>query len=75
VLAAASGSTALGMKYNRFEELPVWKSALSLAMSVYSMTAGDTFKGHRSLRDQLERAQSRYQTTLPRDLKEALLKN
>ena len=44
------------MKYNRFEELPVWKAALELAVSIYSVTSRDDFKGHRSLRDQLERA-------------------
>jgi len=44
------------MKYNRFEELPVWKSAINLAVSVYSLTTGDAFKGHHGLRDQLERA-------------------
>lgn len=44
------------MKYTRFEELPVWKSAIKLAVSIYSITAGDSFKGQYSLRDQLERA-------------------
>lgn len=44
------------MKYNRFEELPVWKAATSLAVSIYSMTGGPDFKGHHRLRDQLERA-------------------
>lgn len=46
----------LVMKYTRFEELPVWKAATSLAVSIYSMTTGPDFKGHHSLRDQLERA-------------------
>jgi len=44
------------MKYNRFEELPVWKAAINLAVSIYSFTTGDAFKGNHSLRDQLERA-------------------
>ena len=44
------------MKYKRFEELPVWKSAIDLAVRVYALTATQEFKGQRSLRDQLERA-------------------
>lgn len=44
------------MKYERFEDLPVWKAAIELAEKVYALTAGDQFKGHSSLRDQLERA-------------------
>jgi four helix bundle protein len=44
------------MKYNRFEELPDWKAAINLAVSIYSLTTEESFKGHCSLRDQLERA-------------------
>ena len=44
------------MKYERFEDLPVWKAAIGLAKRVYTMTANSTFKGHFSLRDQIERA-------------------
>jgi len=44
------------MKYNRFEDLPVWKAAIDLAKRVHTMTADSTFKGHFSLRDQIERA-------------------
>ena len=44
------------MKYERFEDLPVWKSAIDLARGVYTMTANSAFKGHFSLRDQIERA-------------------
>jgi len=44
------------MKYNRFEELPVWQGSIRLAVQVYSLTANNDFKGHHSLRDQLERA-------------------
>ncbi|HEY6333110.1 MAG TPA: four helix bundle protein [Blastocatellia bacterium] len=43
------------MKYDRFEDLPVW-AAISLAVSVYSITLGPEFRRHRSLRDQIERA-------------------
>jgi four helix bundle protein len=44
------------MKYNRFEELPVWNAAIALATSTYTRTLGREFRGHRSLRDQIERA-------------------
>jgi four helix bundle protein len=44
------------MKYSRFEELPVWKDAIELAVRVYRFTTIDAFKGRYSLKDQLERA-------------------
>src|SRR5688572_4689994 len=44
------------MKYSRFEELPVWKDAIELAVRVYALTSQPPFKGNYSLRDQLERA-------------------
>lgn len=44
------------MKYNRFEELPVWQAAIELAEEVYALTANRAFLRQRSLRDQIERA-------------------
>lgn len=44
------------MTYERFEDLPVWKSAIELAKHTYTMTANLAFKGHFSLKDQIERA-------------------
>jgi four helix bundle protein len=44
------------VKYNRFEELPVWQDAQGLAVSVYALTGRGAFKGQSSLRDQIERA-------------------
>ncbi|MDQ6651439.1 MAG: four helix bundle protein [Acidobacteriota bacterium] len=44
------------MKYLRFEELPVWRDAIELAVQVYQFTSQQTFKGRYSLRDQIERA-------------------
>jgi four helix bundle protein len=44
------------MKYERFEDLPVWKAAVQFAVKVYALTAREEFKGHGSLRDNLERA-------------------
>lgn len=47
------------MKYERFEQLPVWpfwSDEIALAVQVYAMTESDAFKGKGSLRDQIERA-------------------
>ncbi len=44
------------MKYNRFEELPVWQDAIELAVRIYDLTAHPAFRGYYSLKDQLERA-------------------
>ncbi len=44
------------MKYNRFEELPVWKAAIELSRQVYALTSKPAFLRKRSLRDQIERA-------------------
>jgi len=42
--------------YKRFEDLPVWQQAIALAENVYQLTQDESFKGHYSLRDQIERA-------------------
>lgn len=44
------------MRYKRFEDLPVWKLAIELAVDVYELTAKPQFKSRYSLRDQIERA-------------------
>lgn len=44
------------MKYNSFEDLPVWQAAIELARRTYALTEHHTFRGHAGLRDQLERA-------------------
>jgi four helix bundle protein len=44
------------MRYTRFEDLPVWKLAIELAMQVYELTSKPLFKSRYSLRDQIERA-------------------
>jgi four helix bundle protein len=44
------------MKYERFEQLPVWQAAIQLAVQTYTMTAKPVFRRQRSLRDQMERA-------------------
>ena len=44
------------MKYNRFEELPVWKDAIELAVRVFQLTTRTSFRRYRSIRDQIERA-------------------
>jgi four helix bundle protein len=44
------------VKYNRFEELPVWQAAIKLGADVFALTSNRAFLRQRSLRDQLERA-------------------
>jgi four helix bundle protein len=44
------------MRYNRFEDLPVWNSAIDLAVQVYELTSQPLFRSHYSLKNQLERA-------------------
>jgi four helix bundle protein len=44
------------MKYNRFEDLPVWQAAIELAVRVFALTAEPCFRGHSGLRNQLENA-------------------
>lgn len=44
------------MKYNRFEDLPVWKAAMDLSLKVYDLTRDRFFNQPGDLRDQLRRA-------------------
>lgn len=44
------------MKYQRFEQLPVWQAALDVAQRVYRLTRGRFFSQPGDLRDQLRRA-------------------
>ena len=44
------------MRYSRFEDLPVWNSAIDLAIQVYNVTEATPFRRRHSLRDQIERA-------------------
>ena len=44
------------MKYERFEQLPVWQAGIDLAVAVYAMTERLEFERRYSLRDQIERA-------------------
>src|SRR5256885_5113216 len=44
------------MKYKRFEELPVWKDAIELAVRSFALTARPCFRGHAGTRNQLENA-------------------
>jgi four helix bundle protein len=44
------------MKYNRFEELPVWQAAIKLAVRVFALTAKPCFRRHAGTRNQLENA-------------------
>src|SRR5271169_3156022 len=44
------------MKYDKFEDLPVWQAAIELGRHVYALTEDPAFKGRYSLRNQIERA-------------------
>lgn len=44
------------MRYARFEDLPVWNSAIDLAATVYNFTENVQLRRRWSLRDQIERA-------------------
>jgi four helix bundle protein len=44
------------MKYERFEDLPVWQAAMDLAQGVYALTRDRFFSQPGDLRDQLRRA-------------------
>src|SRR2546423_15606283 len=44
------------MKYRRFEDLPVWKDAIELAVRTFALTARPCFRRHSGTRNQLENA-------------------
>ena len=44
------------MKYKRFEELPVWKDAIELAVRTFALTTKQCFRRHSGTRNQLENA-------------------
>ena len=44
------------MPYTRFEDLPVWNTAIDLAARTYEFTSKSEFNSRYSLRDQIERA-------------------
>jgi four helix bundle protein len=46
----------VNLKYERFEQLPVWQAAINLATAVYALTETPPFRSRYSLRDQIERA-------------------
>lgn len=44
------------MKYNRFEDLPVWKAAVEFALLVFEFTSSADFRGLGDTKNQLERS-------------------
>lgn len=44
------------MKYSRFEELPVWNSAIDLALRTFALTDGREFNQQGDVRSQIRRA-------------------
>ena len=44
------------MKYERFEDLPVWKAAAELAVQIFAWSSAPWFRGKGDLANQLQRA-------------------
>ena len=44
------------MKYERFEDLPVWKAAAELAVQIFALSSAPWFRGKGDLANQLQRA-------------------
>ena len=44
------------MKYNRFEDLPVWNAVLNLAVGIYQLTRPRWFFDKADVRDHMQRA-------------------
>lgn len=44
------------MRYKRFEDLPVWRAGIDLAIRIFAMTAKPAIRGQGGLGDQIERA-------------------
>jgi four helix bundle protein len=44
------------MKYERFEQLPVWEAGIELAASIYALTENPVFRRRYSLRNQIQHA-------------------
>jgi four helix bundle protein len=44
------------VKYDRFEQLPVWQASIELGRHIYLLTRQPLLSADRSFRDQLERA-------------------
>jgi four helix bundle protein len=46
----------VAMKYKQFEDLPVWRKAIELAVRVHSLRTSGALFGYADMRDQMERA-------------------
>lgn len=44
------------MPFKAFEDLPVWRASIELAVRVFEWTSRERLRGHLGLRDQIERA-------------------
>jgi four helix bundle protein len=44
------------MQYKQFEDLPVWRKAVELAVRIHGLGSNGCLKGYSGLRDQIERA-------------------
>ncbi|MGH9450453.1 MAG: hypothetical protein ACRD11_07905 [Terriglobia bacterium] len=57
------------MKYERFEDLPVWRVNIDLASAIYALTDRAVFKRRYSLRTISSARQFLFPTTLQKALK------
>lgn len=58
------------MKYRSFEEVPVWRDAMELAVLIFELTSQSPFKGYYSVKDQWSEREFQSQTILRRVLSE-----
>jgi hypothetical protein len=63
------------MKYERFEDLPVWKAAIEFAVLVYELTADKTLGVTGAPEISWSQRQCPYPTILPKGSNEALQKS
>ena len=56
------------MRYERFEDLPVWQAAVDLAAGMFRCTAQDWFRGKGIWRINFNAPLFRFPITSPRDL-------
>ena len=54
--SAADEETRIAMPARKFEDLPLWRAAIDLAVRIFDLGSRGAFRGHPGLRDQIERA-------------------
>jgi len=54
------------VNYQKFDDLPVWNTAIELAVRVFALTETGCLAGYSGFRDQIERATVSIAKTSPR---------